>query len=166
MKTKSGLSRLTINSMAITGMAIAGLILSLGACSPSSDTAANETPEAPAVETAEQTVARLSSLLSPQDFKRREIECLETNAAAKRTGEHRLPAELAALVAAEPRMDFLALGREARDLGLTSEDIGNAQSSALRAPDSPEEMTPEYETHLRDCLAISQVANVRHGVAS
>ena len=148
----------------MTVLASVAAALAVSACGQSGETENAATDAPAAAETPEQVGARVAASMSPQDFKRREIQCHETNAAAKRAGEKRFTPELWAMVDAEPRMDFLALAREARELELTSDDIGNAQRSAIRAPDKPEDITAEYEGQLRECLAISKVANARHGV--
>ena len=148
-----------LSKSGLVGLSLASVALMLAACGNSQEAA-----QAPAEETAEQVVARIAATQSPQDFKRREIECLETLASAKRAGENRLTPELAALVMVEPRMDFLGLVREARELGLEASDINAAQRSNLRGPDKPEDVTAEYTAHIKECLAISKVANARHGV--
>lgn len=144
----------------LTGLAAVVAVLTLSACGNNSSAA----PEAPKVETPEEAVARISASMSPQDFKLREINCLENISFAKRMGEY-LPADLNTDLQAEPRMDFLALTRQARELGVTSEQVGNAQRDQPAVPKSSADITPEFIANTKECLLISKVANKRDGVS-
>lgn len=145
----------------LTTAALIAASLTLAACGQADNTAAK--PAAPVAETAEQAVARIAASLGPQDFKLREIQCLGALSLAKMDKDE-LPPELGAEVEAMPRMDFLALVRQARELGLTHEQINTKQHDQMARLSKPEDITPEYETNVRECLQIAKVANARDGV--
>lgn len=136
--------------------------LALSACGQSQD-GTTSAPEAPAVETAEQVVARIAASMTPADFKLREVQCMQTLNTARMDIDD-LPADAATRLEATPRMDFFKLIEQTRELGLTSDQVNAKQHDQLKRPGSPEDVTPEYLANLNECLLIAEVANARDGV--
>lgn len=151
---------MTIKSGLIS-LAVLAATASLAACGPSGSETA---PQEPAVETPEQMVARLATTMGPRAFKLREINCMENVSFSKRLGD-RLPADLAAEVAAQEPMNFFAIVRQSRELGIESQEFGEVQHKQPDVPVSAAEVTPEFIANTRECLAIAKVANARDAQA-
>lgn len=152
-------------NLAMVTMAVAAAAMTLTACGKSEDkpAVAASAPEA-TQGSAQQGVERLSSSMTPADFKLREIQCREALSYAKMDKDH-LPADLNAKVEAMPVMSFLKLVSQANELGLSSDQINAAQHNQMPRPSSTSPVTPEYITNIEQCLAVAEVANARDGVA-
>ena len=150
-----------------SGLVAVAAVLSLGACTDSSDApevAASEAAAA-AVETDEQVAARIEASLSPLDYRLRQVTCNEAISAAKRAREGTFDAELTARVAEAPRMDFIKLVRSVRELDSDAQAVNTAQRAGLPLPQKAEDSTPEYVAQTRECLAIITVEKARQDAA-
>ncbi len=150
-----------------SGLVAVAAVLSLGACTDSSDAPEVVASEAAAaaVETDEQVAARIEASLSPLDYRLRQVTCNEAISAAKRAREGTFDAELTARVAEAPRMDFIKLVRSVRELDSDAQAVNTAQRAGLPLPQKAEDSTPEYVAQTRECLAIVTVEKARQDAA-